>query len=142
MNWGKSIVLAFVLFAAFIGTLVTVCIRQDVSLVSKDYYQEELVYQQQIDRENNTRALAVKPAIFVEQGAVRIEFSQLSQLDQGSLTLFCPANARLDKQFQLSRTTETSAVLPTGNMQPGMYKAQMRWRMEDKEYYFEQIIYI
>jgi hypothetical protein len=40
MNWGKWIIVSFVLFAGFIGTLVTVCVRQDISLVSKDYYKE------------------------------------------------------------------------------------------------------
>ena len=49
MNWGKSIVLSFILFAAFIGTLVTVCIRQDISLVSKDYYEEELQYDKSVN---------------------------------------------------------------------------------------------
>ena len=45
MNWGKSIVLAFVLFAVFIGVLVAVCVREDISLVSRNYYNEELDYQ-------------------------------------------------------------------------------------------------
>ena len=56
MNWGKWIIVSFVLFAAFIGILVVICVRQDISLVSKNYYQEELAYQQQIDRMNNGTA--------------------------------------------------------------------------------------
>jgi len=63
MNIGKWIVVAFVLFAAFIGTLVVVCVRQDVSLVSRDYYRQELAYQNQIQRLNNTAALLEKPVI-------------------------------------------------------------------------------
>ena len=47
MNFGKWIVVAFVFFSLFIGTLVTVCVRQDISLVSTDYYKEELIYQDQ-----------------------------------------------------------------------------------------------
>ena len=57
MNWGKSIILAFVLFAGFIATLVVVCVREDISLVSKDYYKEELLYQDQIQRLNNASQL-------------------------------------------------------------------------------------
>ena len=48
MHYGKSIVVAFILFAMFIGTLVTVCIREDVNLVSPDYYEEELAHGQKI----------------------------------------------------------------------------------------------
>ena len=60
MNWGKSIVLAFILFAVFIGVLVFVCVREDVSLVSKNYYKDDLEYQSQIDRVRNTDELAKK----------------------------------------------------------------------------------
>ena len=63
MDFGKWIVVAFVLFAVFIGTLVTVCVRQDISLVSKEYYKEELAYQDQIVRIANTEKLGLKPKI-------------------------------------------------------------------------------
>ena len=60
MNWGKSIVLSFVLFAAFIVTLVTVCLRQDISLVSKEYYKEELQYENQLTRLKKCFAAEIK----------------------------------------------------------------------------------
>lgn len=142
MNWGKSIVLAFVLFAAFIATLVTVCVRQDVSLVSKDYYKEELVYQQQIEREQNTAKLNLKPSIAVERQSLRIDFDQFGKIECGQLKLFCPSSSKQDRIFKLTKTEDGFTVLPIENLQPGMYKAQMLWNMEGKEYYFEQVIYI
>jgi hypothetical protein len=50
----------FILFAAFIGTLVTVCLRQDISLVSKDYYKEELQYENQLTRLKKCLSAGVK----------------------------------------------------------------------------------
>lgn len=45
MNWGRSIVVAFVLFASYIGYLVYVCISQpDIFLVEKEYYSSELKF--------------------------------------------------------------------------------------------------
>jgi hypothetical protein len=142
MNWGKSIVVAFVLFAMFIATLVTVCLRQDISLVSKDYYKEELVYQQQIEREQNTAQLSAKPSFAIEHQSLRIDFNQFANIQSGQLKLFCPSSSKNDRVFKLARTDNGVAVLPIENVQPGMYKAQMLWNMDGKEYYFEQVIYI
>lgn len=141
MNWGKSIILAFVLFATFIAVLVTVCMRQDVSLVTKNYYQEELKYQDQIERIANTAALTTKPVIAAAERQLTLSFDQLPNIDRGELRLFCPANASADKIFSLKATSGTTQVL--GNDLPrGMYRARMTWRMQGREFYLEQIIHL
>src|SRR6185369_10181200 len=105
MNWGKSIVVVFVLFALFIGVLVTVCIRQDISLVSPDYYRDELAYQTQIDRLNNTQQLEHKPSALFSGGFVEVNFKNLPSVERGELILFCPSDVRFDKKFLLQATT-------------------------------------
>ena len=47
-NWGTGIFLSFVLFCAFIITMVSRAFQQDISLVSETYYQEELAYESRI----------------------------------------------------------------------------------------------
>jgi len=142
MNWGKSIILAFILFAAFIAVLVTVCVRQDVSLVTKNYYQEELKYQDQIERIANTAQLTSKPVISLSaQHGLTLSFDQLPNIETGELKLFCPANADADKTFTLKATPETTQVFGS-NLPQGMYRARMTWRMQGREFYLEQIIHI
>lgn len=141
MNWGKSIILAFIVFATFIAVLVTVCMRQDVSLVTKDYYQEELKYQDQIDRIANTAALANKPVITSTDRRLTLVFDQLPDIEAGELKLFCPANAAADKTFALKAAAGTTQVLGT-DLPQGMYRARMTWRMQGREFYIEKIIHI
>ena len=75
MNWGKSIVLSFVLFAVFIGVLVAVCVREDISLVSRNYYNEELDYQTKMNGARNVDQLSQKPEIsLTERQSLRITF--------------------------------------------------------------------
>jgi hypothetical protein len=143
MNWGKSIVLAFVLFAAFIGVLVTVCVRQEVSLVSKTYYQEELDFQSQMDRKRNTDALADKPEIKLGEGqSLKITFAGFSQLEKGRLSLYSPADATQDKTFSLQPTTASDQTLAIGTLKKGKYIARMTWTMHDKEFYYETTLYL
>ena len=140
MNWGKWIALSFVLFALFIGTLVVVCVREDISLVSKDYYQEELAFQQQIDREKNVRGLAGKPELQILDQTVIIHFNQILAIDSGTLILFRPSNKRFDKNFTLDATMGDLQYFNVSTLPHGMYKAKLRWSMQGKEYYIEKIV--
>jgi hypothetical protein len=141
MNWGSWIIVAFVLFTAFIGTLVTVCIRADVSLVSKDYYKEELEFQKQITRIENTSALLNKPSITAGNGAIEITFD-FSDVENGELVLFRPSDASLDKTFDLGATRGQRQRILTDKLDKGMYRARMQWTTKGKEFFHEQIIYL
>jgi len=142
MNWGKSIALAFVLFAVFIGVLVVVCIRQDIPLVAEDYYQQELMFQEQIDRMRNTSALPEKPIIEIIGTEVEIRFVRLSDISEARLELFRPSSKSMDRTFVLTPAEGGRIRMNVSNMASGMYRAKMRWSMDGKPYYLEQVIYL
>ncbi len=142
MNFGKWIVFAFVLFALFIGTLVTVCVKQDINLVSKSYYNDELVYQDQIVRINNTKMLLKKPSITKDgKGSVQIDFGDQFKIQKGEVKFFCPSNPEADRNFELQSSGNTQQF-DTSGFKRGMYKAKLLWTMDGKEYYYEETIYI
>ena len=141
MNFGKWIVVSFVLFALFIGTLVTLCVREDISLVSKDYYKEELDYQAQIKRLNNTEQLQQKPTIqFVDHVGLKVVWNEKTKIEKGELKLFCPSNSKLDKQFSLLTTNEQLFELTS--LKKGMYRIKLLWTEEGQEYYYEEEIFV
>lgn len=143
MNWGKWIVVSFVLFAVFIATLVTVCVREDISLVTRDYYKDELVYQSQLDRMNNAARLDHKPVISVMTNKLlKIEFNVSEKVEKGELQLFCPSNARFDRHFEIASNADNEQFFPIDNLQKGMYRAKLSWTMSGKEYYVEEIIHL
>lgn len=142
MNWGQSIIVAFILFAGFIATLVVVCMRQDISLVSNDYYKDELVYQDQIVRMNNVRQLDQKPVIQKSGAFLSIDFNQLSQIENGKLKLFNPSDPKKDKIFVIKSTDKTQQLIPIDDVAKGMYRARMQWMMNKKEYFIETVVNI
>jgi hypothetical protein len=142
MNFGKWIVVSFILFAIFIGSLVTLCIRQDISLVSKEYYRDELVYQDQMKRISNTETLSVKPVVKASRtGVISVQFASGEEIQSGTLRLFSPSNSKLDHEFKIESGTH-SAVFKTAPFQTGMYRVKLLWNMNDREYYYEEVIYI
>lgn len=140
MHFGKWIVVSFILFALFIGTLVTLCVREDISLVSKDYYKEELDYQAQLQRLNNTARLHQKPVVELIGPELRITWAAETEIETGELKLFCPSNSKLDKQFALQHSNEQ--IFNTASLKKGPYKVKLLWAMHGTEYYYEQEIYI
>lgn len=141
MNIGKWIVASFVLFIGFIATLVTICMKQDVNLVSKDYYKEELAYQAQIERLTNAASLANKPEINIANRTLEISFSSLNEIQNGELKLFCPSNPKMDRNFvvQASGAPQRYNI---SDVTAGMYRARFMWTMNGKEFYFEKVVYI
>lgn len=141
MTIGKWIIVAFVAFAAFIGTLVTVCVRQDISLVSKDYYKEELAYQDQVIRISNTKSLKELPDVSFSEGKLYLTFSNNAKIQGGSLKVFRPSDAKQDKQFQLKENLANQSF-EIQTLQSGLYRIKLWWKMNDNDYYFEKEIFI
>jgi len=142
MNWGKGIVIAFVLFAGFIFTLVGICIRQDVSLVSDDYYQQEINYDKQLDRLSNTRNLTEKPEIVVSSaaGTVSIRFPEsLPRVGiSGNVHFFRPSDAKLDVTYPLKLNDSGLQKLDISKLTKGLWTLKFTWSFEGKEYFEEQ----
>lgn len=139
MNFGNWIVVSFILFAAFMAVLVTVCMRQEVSLVSKNYYNEELKFQEQIERERNTNLLEQKPSVNVHGSVLTLALNQSLPISEGTIKLFCPANANMDRTFSLSPESETQSFDLKG-LSTGMYRVKLHWTMDNKQFYQEEVI--
>jgi hypothetical protein len=140
MNFGKWIVVAFIFFTLFIATLATICIRQDVPLVSKDYYQEELVYQDQIGRMENANLLAERPVIAFDKNNITITYNNLASIKNGKLKLIRPSDEKLDQNFELQSGQGNVEQFEIKNPVPGMYRAKLSWEQEGKQYFIERII--
>lgn len=142
MNWGKSIIAAFVLFAGFIAVIVTICMRQDVNLVSSQYYKDDLDYQQQLDRKNNTEALTEKPQIVLDANQLQVSFPNNMVIDGGSIKVFRPSDDKLDQLFGLNASDDSVQVFPLKALARGAYRVKMVWVVNGTEYYIEKFVVI
>lgn len=142
MNWGKWIVVSFLLFAGFIAVIVVISMRQDVNLVSTQYYHDDLVYQAQLQRKNNTAALAVKPIVEIKENQMHVIFPDKQQIQEGTITLFRPSSDKLDQRFSLSASSDSIRVFALKPLERGAYRIKLTWAAEGKEFYFEQLIVI
>ena len=136
--------MAFALFIGVIATLVTISMRQDVWLVAKDYYVQELAYQEQITRLHNTRMLGdKKPVIHYDKGRQVLQLSLSEDAGtQGTLQLFRPSDAQQDRQYLLEPAAGLDQTFDASGLVPGLYKARLYWEQAGKPCYMEKLITI
>jgi hypothetical protein len=139
MNFGRWILVSFIFFGCFMAALVTVCMREDVGLVSKNYYSEELVHQQKMDQVKNTSRLSSQPKISLEGNLLKVDFQGVGKIEKGQLILLRPSDASKDEKFEIIPENDEQ-VFRLHENEKGLYRAGLKWTMGDKEYYLEKLI--
>lgn len=134
----KWVIFSFIGFALFIGTLVTICVRQDVILVSANYYQDELVHQAKMTKQQNMLDLKSEPSLSLTQEHIKISYPVLNALEHGEIRLTRPSDSRLDQRFTLTKESEQDFILPKS--EKGLYRVTMQWSMNGKDYYYEKLM--
>jgi len=142
MDAGKWITLSFVLFAAFIATLVVICVREDVNLISRDYYQQELKHSDKMLRQQNYLGLAQKPEIRFVSGEVSLSLPFYDQITSGTIQVQRPSDARLDQTFEFEKPAGPQVQFQLREWQPGLYRVSFTFEMDGKEYHTEQLMTI
>ncbi len=141
LNWGAGIAMAFTLFAAGMMFLVWMCVQQPQDLVSADYYNKELAFQQQIDHASNAGKLST-PVEFTYNAAdqsAMISFPQEFnyQSISGTLHFFKPDNAALDFQLPVHPDSTLKQMVPVADLKKGLWHIKVEWKSGEKSFYKE-----
>ena len=133
------------LFMGYIAMFVYRAMKQDVDLVSKDYYEQEIKYQDQIERVKRTQALgdvmldykAEEQTILLQMPATYRDMSL-----SGTVTLFRPSDDKLDKQLPLQLGRDQSQLIDVADLESGIWKVRVNFSANDEDYYSEKTIQI
>ena len=141
-NWGHKLLLAFLAFGGLIIYLVYSCMQTNFDLVSKEYYKDELAYQQVIDGTANANALSSTVTVRANDEFVTIGFP--GEMKSGEITgtawFYCATDARRDKKIPLETGTGAVQQIPVKQLLPGVYTVKISWDHNNHHYYTEQEI--
>src|SRR4051794_29302521 len=102
--WPVAIIAYFIVFATFIGSFIVFAVRQKMDLVGSDYYDQEIRYQQRLDRLNLTRSLNAEISITPEANrtiTLSLAPPHVHQAASGAIHLYRPSDASLDQEIPL-----------------------------------------
>ena len=142
MNWGYKIVIASALFMGYIVFLVVKCFQQDVSLVDKHYYKEEIEYQAQIQKIKNANLshdLSIKHNAGSDE--ISLLFKNLNNKNiAGEIKLFRPSNDKMDKVLPLDINPSGLQIIPASKLVKGLWKVKVNWTDGQSDFYKEEVI--
>jgi len=145
-SWPAGIAIIYILFVVILLALVIFSSYHSVDLVAKDYYEQEIKYQQQIDRINRADSLSAPVSWHhdKEQRLVTIQFPMELIADdvEGNILFFRPSDAKQDKLMAIRLSSKNIQTISTQHLIPGLWKLKIFWQIDQKDFYAEGILVI
>ena len=140
MNWGKGIAIALTLFVGFILFLAISLMRTNFDLVSDDYYQREINYQDEIQAIQNADAISDSINLSITETHILIQLPQEIEYKDVSIEFLRPNDRNLDQTFKIEETK--TFTIEKEKFTPGKYDIRMSFSVDNKPCLQKEKIYI
>lgn len=142
-NWGTKIALLYIGFVAMILTLVIMASNVKFDLVTKDYYNQELKFQDQINATANQRALSQPLQIKEANDQVTISFPpEVSEkLKNIHVNFMAMVHDGWDHSMEIN-TLENAIAVDRSLLHPTRYQVKVSWQCEGKEYFQQNDLFL
>lgn len=140
MSWGTKIVVMYTSFVLIMLTMVVMAMNQKIDLVSENYYDQELQYQDKINGNENFNQIKDSITInIIKNNEILIKYPLLlkSNIAKGTVQFVKQSDNRKDFMSPLI-LNELSEQTINHYFQKGIYKVSFDWKMNNKTYYYEQ----
>lgn len=139
MNWGNKLILVFIAFAGLMGTLIYKCMQTNFELVSKDYYSEELRYQDKIDGMNNANKISdIIISKDDEQVFIQLPKEMNGQAVEGQAWFYCVTNASNDRKLPIEANDDGLFVVEKTKLAKANYTVKLTWQVGEAKYHTEK----
>lgn len=140
INWGRALIIFFILFFIWVFSFVFFALRQNVDLVSEDYYQKGAKYSDQIGI--NQRSDAYQDSILITQTNTQIQVTLCKSLalTADSAQVYFFRSSDKDKDVKLTFSNPGSPLLIEKNLlSHGRYQVFVTWRNLGQRYMVKKL---
>ncbi len=141
--WPATIIVYFSIVICGAATLVVYSLKHKSQLVRSDYYEQEVKYQDQIDRIKRTHPFLseIKADITEASLILSLPSAHTSAQDfSGAVWLYRPSNSKLDKKFELKPNDSGIYEREMEGLINGLWKLKVNWTAQSEEFYYESSI--
>jgi hypothetical protein len=144
MNWGLGIAIFYIVFVIATVSVVLFTTTIDVNLVTDDYYEKELAFQNQIDKVSRTKALPEQPVISLAGKNMYLKFPNTinSNLVQGTINFYRPSNNKMDFAVPIELNIHGEQIVNSIKFTAGMWRIYVNWQLDEIDYLSEKILMV
>ena len=141
MNWGYKIAIGFTAFCLVTIGVTIYLMNQKVDIVTDNYYEKELKYQEQLDKVARTRALKETMEITNTGKELIIKFPNVPDKSQSKdfISLYRPSDNTKDVKIPVLVDTSRIQIVSVESIVKGYWKVQINWTSGGSEYYYESV---
>lgn len=140
--WPVSIIAFFALAICGAIAWVIFCSHHRVDLVAADYYEQEIRYQDQMDRTHRAASLQVPAKIDYDDVTRHITISLPTELARqelkGWVQLYRPSAASKDQKFPLQVDATGAQSINAQKLSDGLWHVRVSWNANGSDYFCEQ----
>lgn len=141
-NWGTGIALVYGTFALIMVGVVFLSRQHDPGLVSKDYYNLDLNYQEHMDKKQNTANLSEALEIRYDaiRKVIRLKFPTNAGTPAGAIKAYRSASVQDDFNLDVKTGPEGVMEIPAGQLTKGLWHLEVDWQANGTKYFNEAIV--
>ncbi|WP_347158768.1 FixH family protein [Pontibacter chitinilyticus] len=143
--WPYAIITAMLLFMGYIASFVYQAMNQDVDLVSKNYYEQELAFQDHMNAVDRTKEMGdVAVTYNAEAQTISLQLPKpfSGKRISGKINFFRPSNDKLDFELPFQPDASLYQVLNAAKLEKGYWKVRVNYSADQQTYFTEQRIQI
>ena len=141
-NWGTGIFIFYTAFVVFILALVFRTSQERIDLVTDDYYQQELEYQNIIRKKDNASNLDPALTYSIDKMNVTFYFPPSQEGILGGVKIYRASNKTFDKEFEIDLNDQNQMIVSMDDSPLGLYKMMVTWESDSIGFYVEEDIYL
>jgi len=139
--WPLGITLTLILFTAGTAGLVVMAASNRVDLVSRDYYDQEIRFQEHIDRVKRTHEQGADAHVSFDAASrsviVALPAQQIGRPASGRIQLYRPAASELDRELVFQPDTAGAQTIDAAGLSAGAWKVRLSWTCDRQDYFTE-----
>lgn len=143
--WPYALIGWFVVFITGMVTFVIWSFGHRQELVSADYYEQEILFQQQLDRQRRAAGLGGQAAIEFEaaRAALRVRIPPAHvPVTDGVIQLYRPSDSRLDEVLTLAPDAAGVQTVDVARLRPGLWRVRVQWQTGGQQYHLEKAVVV
>ncbi len=144
--WPIAIIAFFAIAITGIIAFTVFATRNEMELVREDYYDEEMRFQQQLDRLNRTQALGAQVSVAYDSHqqslTITLPAVQTRHQKSGRIHFYRPSDARLDQDIELAIDAEGSQRVDARKFRSGLWRVRVYWTTDGQDYFSDQSVVI